>query len=368
MKIVKATAIGVLSLSGAAFAQSNVTIYGVIDAAYVYTSGHDAAGKASHFGGVVAGGLAGSRLGFKGEESLGNGLSAIYTLEYAINNDDNSGVGTGATANPGTLARQQFVGLKGGWGALTLGRQYAPGFIATVRNDASGGALWSPQAMLAAFSGSTFVPGNPARINNSVAYKSPNLSGMVFDVIYGYGENVGAGTSRTDDGFIGLGVNYGSGPLNVDLAYQSRQNRVKVGGGRDDINEWFLGASYDFKVAKLFGSYQNLDDKTNPAANADFDILNVGVGVPVGASGVVNLSWAGYRPDKGSNNDSSAWNLGYVHALSKRTKLYTGYTRVSNDAGGVPARMITTSGVLAGNASGTAGDNSTFYAGINHSF
>lgn len=379
MKLIKttmATALGALTLSvsGMALAQSNVTIYGVVDAGYFSTRGHDATGSRANFSGIVAGVLSGSRLGLRGEENLGNGLSAIYTLEYAINNDDNAGVGMPVAVNP-TAARQQFVGLKSSkWGQVTMGRQYAPGFMDAAKNDASQGALFSPQAILSAYSGSTFSPGGSARINNSIAYKSPNMSGFVFDAIYGFGEQVGnridgKKSNRTDSGFIGLGLGYANGPLSLDLGYQSQQNRMKSTNiGTDDINEWFIGGNYNFQVVKLFASYQDLSNKTRPNSTGDFKIYNLGVAVPVSNSGTVNVSYAGYRPEKGSSNNSKAWNIGYVHALSKRTKLYTGYTRVDNDRNSIPGRVVTTSGTLAGGATGTAQDNGSFYAGINHAF
>ena len=69
-------------VSGVAFAQSNVTIYGVADANYYYASGDNLSRT-----GVDSGGLNGSRIGFKGEEALGNGLKAIFTMEYGTTID-----------------------------------------------------------------------------------------------------------------------------------------------------------------------------------------------------------------------------------------------------------------------------------------
>jgi predicted porin len=107
----KLIALAVASLaSGAAFAQTNVTIYGIVDAGYVYSWGDpgrvagtrfDNAGAnirgTNTFSGVQSGLLAGSRIGFKGEEALGNGLKAIFTLEYALDIDGNFGVGASAS-------------------------------------------------------------------------------------------------------------------------------------------------------------------------------------------------------------------------------------------------------------------------------
>jgi predicted porin len=92
----KLIALAVASLaSGAAFAQTNVTMYGIADAGYVYSQG-DASLRScgtNKFSGIQSGLLSGSRLGFKGEEALGNGLKAVFTLEYSLGIDNNSGVG-----------------------------------------------------------------------------------------------------------------------------------------------------------------------------------------------------------------------------------------------------------------------------------
>ncbi|MQM30487.1 MAG: hypothetical protein CRU78_08085, partial [Candidatus Accumulibacter phosphatis] len=140
----KIIALAVASLaSGAALAQTNVTMYGIADAGYVYSSGGDLSvrnfgtnnNNNPTFSGIQSGLLSSSRLGFKGTEALGNGLNAVFTLEYSLNIDNNSGVGNTGSLN----ARQQFVGLQSDkLGTVALGRQYAPGYLASINNDAFG--------------------------------------------------------------------------------------------------------------------------------------------------------------------------------------------------------------------------------------
>ncbi|WP_313953045.1 porin, partial [Accumulibacter sp.] len=208
--------------SGAAFAQSNVTIYGIADAAYVYGSGGTPTGVSGNykFSGIQSGYLSGSRLGFKGTEDLGNGLKAIFTLEYSLSVDGNTGVGSTGGLN----ARQQFVGLSSAkLGTVALGRQYAPGYIATVNNDPTGGATFGTQSILSNAGGNTITPNSAARFNNAATYTSPNFSGFTGKLIYGFGES-GPTASTSDNGQWGAGGNYANGPLNIDLVYQSRQN------------------------------------------------------------------------------------------------------------------------------------------------
>ena len=162
----KIIALAVASLaSGVAVAQTNVTMYGVLDNMYVYSQGKAGIGGGTNkFSGLNGGGgTAGNRLGFKGEEALGNGLKAVFTLEYGLHIDLNEGLGTS-----GLNARQQFVGLSGNWGTVALGRQYAPGFNATANNDALEATDLGIQSSLSVYAGNAITPNSPARYNNAI--------------------------------------------------------------------------------------------------------------------------------------------------------------------------------------------------------
>ena len=206
----KVLALAVAGLvSGAAFAQSNVTVYGVVDAGFVNSSGGRPAaqlgGGQSNYSAIDSGLLAGSRIGFKGEEGLGNGLKAIFALEYYIAPDINGSVGTGPTATAaggsGSNTRQSFVGLQHAkFGTLSLGRQYAFGYGTQVRNDAWGGAAVGALATANGAAQSTFVARSNARLSNSVVYATPSFSGFSGVVGYAYGEQSSA-APNTSNGF-----------------------------------------------------------------------------------------------------------------------------------------------------------------------
>jgi predicted porin len=406
-------------VSGAAFAQSNVTIYGVADAGFVNSSG-DRNGNVNkgnaNFSGIQSGILAGSRIGFKGEEGLGNGLKAVFTLEYNLNIDDNSGIGSGNTyAGPSTAAlgaatntiatglqaRQQFVGLNHAkLGTVALGRQYNPGYGASARNDAMvSSAAASSTEVLRAASGTRIAAATSARVNNAVTYTSPNWSGFTASAIYGYGETgnnaagtvgvssataAGNGVGQGSDGQFGAGLNYANGPLNIDVLYVTLQNRstagptvaarpVGVAGAnaasataaqsRDSVNEWMLAGTYDFKIVKLYASYQDLNDKNGTSAmDMSNKLWNIGATMPVFANGTVRAMYSDLSWDRTGAGDSKSWSLGYTHAMSKRTTLYTTYTHTDNDKNAL---------VAAGSVASTRslGESSaTITAGLNHTF
>ncbi len=384
----KLIALAVASLaSGAAFAQTNVTMYGIADAGYVYSSGSN-----NDFSGMVSGLLSGSRLGFRGEEALGNGLKAVFTLEYSLDITNNSGVGY---ADGGTLnSRQQFVGLAGNWGTVALGRQYAPGYQATTNNDPFAGAAFSPASYLTRDAKNSITPNSAARWNNAATFTSANYGGFSFKGIYAFGEyseNTGAKLGEAegltaaaandrrdniwDDGAYGLGANYANGPLNLDAVWQSRQYRrtTWTGSAKDgdfsssvngkDTNEWYVGGSFDLKVVKLMASYQDQDDKNTP--NLDSDTWQVGATMPIGAV-TIAASYAQTSFDSGGtksgyDGDSQAFAIGAMYNLSKRTTVYAGYVWGDNDDDGMPAAPVS--------ATGFAGDSSnTFLAGVRHSF
>jgi len=371
--------------SSAALAQTNVTMYGIADLGYVYSQGNAGIGGGKNKFSGISNINAGNRLGFKGEEALGNGLKAVFTLEYGLDMDTNNGVGTG-----GLNARQQFVGLSSNFGTVSLGRQYAPGFNATANNDALEATNMGIQSSLSVYAGNAITPNSPARYNNSIAYTSNNLSGFTVSAIYGFGETSDAANgfndnfvSTGDDGRFGLGLNYANGPINLDAVYQSRQNVTRQvngdptpAGTGDDINEWYLGGSWDFKVVKAYASYQALDNKNRgdiltPYENAFVakknDIWTVGVTVPVFSNGVVGLSYGKLSVDNRNAPDGDSWGWGamYTHNLSKRTALYAAYTYFDNDRDAVPVQTQ----VAGGRGVGALGEsNYTFGTGIRHSF
>ena len=118
-----------LSLNNSATAQTNVQVYGLIDAG-VEAVNH--AGPNDHgVVRVISGGKNTSRWGFRGTEDLGGGLKAVFQLEGGILLD------TGATDGP-LFKRQANVGLEGGFGRVVIGRSFTTTYDLVIKVDPMG--------------------------------------------------------------------------------------------------------------------------------------------------------------------------------------------------------------------------------------
>jgi predicted porin len=207
-----ALAVGGL-MAGAVSAQSaNVTLYGVVDTfiANERASGSGAVGSRSAIV-VEPGGLSGSRWGLRGSESLGGGMNAVFVAEGGILSD------TGGSAQGGLLVgRQVFVGLNGGFGSFTMGRQYSPLFSVLCEVDIDGCSTFSVV--------SNHYIGLPGalRINNSVLYSTPNMGGLTASVMWGAGESTSTNNART----FSANLQYKAGPLYAGLGYADVKNAL----------------------------------------------------------------------------------------------------------------------------------------------
>jgi predicted porin len=342
-------ALAVLAASGAAMAQSSVTLFGIVDATYAYGSG-SVANKSQ----LTNSGYNSSRLGFRGVEDLGGGMSASFWLEAGVNNDNGSGGATslnnqGATTGGGglTFNRRSTVSLNGGFGEVRLGRDYTPQFWnLTVFDPFGTNGVGTTQTLNSSLGGPTTV-----RASNAIGYFLPGkLGGFYGQAQYYMGENLSNAANKKDGNGLAARVGYANGPINVALAL----SETKFLAG--DIQAFNLGASYDLGMAKIMAHY-NQDEIDSGAEGKGFLIGGL---IPMGA-GEIRLAYSTYKIDTvGADPRSNKLALGYVHNLSKRTALYATYAHVSNKNGAASS--------LNGSVTG-AGNNSNGYDfGVRHSF
>ncbi|MFN9727563.1 porin [Acidovorax sp.] len=343
-------ALAVLAASGAAMAQSSVTLFGIVDATYAYGSG-----SVANRSQLTNSGLASSRLGFRGVEDLGGGMSASFHLEAAVNNDDGTGGSTitnnqAATSSGGGLVfnRRSTVSLIGGFGEVRLGRDLTSQFLNLSNFDPFGtNGVGTTQTLNSSIGGPVRV-----RASNSIGYFLPGkLGGFYGQAQYYMGENLSNVANKKDGNGMGLRVGYANGPIDAALALS--ETKYLTG----NIKAMNFGGAYDLGVAKLMAHY-NQDKISNGAKGTGYLL---GATVPMGA-GLIRAAYSTYKIDNVTGNDprSTKLALGYVHNLSKRTALYATYARVSNKGGATQAL----------NGASTAANNSSngYDFGVRHSF
>ncbi len=296
--------------AGVASAQTaNVTLYGIVDT-YLASEriGGVGAVAAKSTTMVTGGGLSGSRWGLRGSESLGGGMNAIFTLENGFASD------SGALGQGGLLfGRRAFVGLNGGFGTVTIGRDYSPNFfVACNSDDTFGGCLtgFSAVANMGGFYANTL------RQNNQVKYSTPNMGGVTGTISWAMGEVAGTSSgSRT----LGGNVEYKNGPLYIGVGFSDLKNPAATASQK----QFIFGATYNFGVAYAGVTYmENKSEtgvKTKPIIGS--------VTVPIGAARI-GLQLAQSKMDGGAK----ATSVGLLgeYDLSKRSELYAIYAQCKN--------------------------------------
>ena len=361
MKKLTLAALIIGGFAAQAQAQSNVTIYGLVDAGIVSERG-GAAGSVTK----VTSGIGGqSRIGFKGTEDLGNGLSAIFTLETGFKADDGSLDSTNTIFN-----RQAFVGLKSkDAGQLTIGRQYTPLYLAQsqVADPFGAGYAGSIKNLFPSAGANT-------RVSNALVYSTPVMEGFSGDVLYALGEQAGSSTAGRQFGF---GLNYAQGPLNARLVYNNKNNDTVASGTtpakvQDTGRNTMFAINYDFQVIKAFFAYsadKGVNSAQIPVANAfgytvapkpslDSNDLLIGATIPAG-NGSVMASYIRKNDKTANNQDADQWALGYLYSLSKRTGAYIAYAKIKNKNG---------AGYTVGNNNEPGSGDKAFNLGIRHAF
>lgn len=324
-----------------------------------------------------------SRIGFRGTEDLGGGLKAVFQMEAGVNIDD----GSSGNGGGNLFSRTAIVGLEGGFGRVTAGRQVNPAFSVQAQGSAMGAMNGYTDAGLA-------VMPVTVRSSNSIMYTTPDFGGLKASALVSAAEAKGTsrarlntfagptvallndGTIRNTDSVVAevdnndkvgysLGLNYASGPLYLGVGYDRRGQASSAdvfatGADLFSMNAkqelWTLSAAYDFGVVRPFINYSQQTNKWNgnftPAFGAPFALgaamagkekaWALGLTAPVGTGTL----FAEYGTSKtGSISDTvtaagvtvngllnqelsgkeTAFSLGYRYPMSKRTWVQAAY-------------------------------------------
>ena len=330
--------------AGTSWAQSTATVDGLMDLGLAHEGGGP---NGASINKVTSGMASGSRLGFRGTEDLGGGLSAVFNLEMGINAD------TGSSGQGGLLfGRHSQMGLQGAFGQVLVGRQYTPVAMIQTESDPFTTGLAGTSANMITAGGA----GGNNRMDNTLRHTFSSKSGLTTDLVYGFGETAGNSSAKRQ---YGGAIGYVSGPVYVKLGHHNVNDANGI-----SAKVTFLGAKYDFGVATAYVNYvENKGSAVFGLVNADARDILVGVAVPYGA-GRFMASYIDKDDRTAANNDARQYALGYIHSLSKRTSLYTSVARIRNKAiAGAPTGFY-----RVGNATEQGLGDRAFNVGIRHVF
>lgn len=371
MKISSLIALTGLVATGAVHAQS-VTLYGMVDA------GIESVSNVASAGGTLTRmpsntGILPSRFGMRGNEDLGGGLSALYTLEMGFSPD------TGASGQGGRLfGRQSTVGLGSQWGTVTLGRQWTMLFWSLLDADIVGPAVYGLGSL------DSYIPNS--RIDNSIAYKG-KFKEVTVGATYSLGrDTVNAGPSPAGANCAGENgadtqacrewsalVKYDTASWGAALAYDTMKGRTP-GAAPDAVfagltssdksdSRLSLNGYVKFAALKVGGGVlrrHNDGSATKPKS----DLWYVGASYPLTSAWTVDGTLAKLSYKDTDNSDSTLLALRSLYKLSKRTTLYAQVGRIHNES----LANVSVSGGAAGSNPALGGSQTGVMLGINHTF
>ena len=377
-------------------AQSNVTVYGILDVGYAggtSTVNNSSTGTTETNSSAIASSpQQSSRLGFRGNEDLGGGRQAVFTTEFGLSPTDQSLSGN---ANAGVFNRQTFVGIKqNGVGQATAGLQYTPVFTAYsltnagMTNNMVGDIIHPFATAISAPLSGTTQSGMTDRVSNSFVLQSESFNGFrTMGMLTANGKTVN-GNDTTANGW-GLGADYTWNKLYVTLATQQlKQLTTATNGSAAASVMWTMPQANGVTAAPVSGNGTTLasqgvnvqDNQTYAGATYDFGILKAYAGyitrkatstadsadsirrraTQIGIRGFITPTiegWASagvghYKAGDSIANSTagiptanfSAFQLGSNYWLSKRTNLYAIYGQTKTDNGSASVGGATTSG------------------------
>lgn len=361
MKLAGLTAICSTFLMTGAQAQSGITVYGIIDAAVAHVTNVNDQGDAVTKMPSLTGSLP-SRIGFRGSEDLGDGLSVVFTLENGFGPDSGT-VGQGGRL----FGRQASIGLKGTWGTVQLGRQMNMTFYAMGKSDVIGPALFSISSI------DLYLPN--ARSDNAIGYLG-NFDGIVVGATYSFGRDTSsaggpsatgcAGESASDSkacrqytGLLGYETKAFGITASYDKLYGGAGAAAGLTGSGNFDRRMTLNGYAMVGATKVGGGI--LARKTDAASGVtDSRLFYLGATHPV--TPLVNLDLQVARKDvRSSGNDTNLAVARLTYFLSKRTAVYTAIGRIENN--GLAAIALD-----AGGTSGAGKGQNGAMAGLRHIF
>ena len=334
-------ALAVLAASGAAMAQSSVTLYGRLDAALANVKTETTANTPANAVASMSQTKIDSSIlrttfwGLKGTEDLGGGLKANFKLESNFNIDTGA-MGAGPTTGTFQTAfeREASVGLSGGFGSVNLGRVYTSYFslFSATDNITNGNIAQTDDIWKSG------VARDTQRTSNAVRFDSADFGGVSASVTYGIDEAATPATNKNGSN-VSFHVKYAAGPLLVGVAYEEvKAPYLSTGVASTATKNTLIAGTYDFGVVKLTGGYNKASDATR-----DDKEYQLGLNIPVSAAAVVMLGYVNSNSTGAGLTElnSKGYTLAGQYSLSKRTALYAGMFKSDLESGNTVAAFKT---------------------------
>jgi predicted porin len=343
MKIKLAAAVTLTALTGAAHAQSSVTLYGSVDSGLLYqnTSAATYSPLAKNTGSIFRmkdGGVYSSFLGFTGTEDLGGGWQSNFKLQGAFDST-NGKFGLSGTAGAAAQFNQVAdVGMSGPYGSLTMGRQIIPLTYAMAYTDVRQGDYFgSIFTALVSMNAAAGWPGTSTNAqlgavfdDNAIVYVSPKFGGVTASLEYAPGGVSGSLQGNTRESAVLQYDNYG---LKLAAVYYNGHDTnptpTTVPTGLDNNRFMYAGALYTINGFSVSGSFSN---GRNPAHSSvtNFDMISGGVAYKFTPAFDVTSAVYYLKDENHSTNHSTEFILGADYSLSKSTTLYAQVGYVDN--------------------------------------
>lgn len=367
-------ALAVAGVFATSAAMADVSIYGQANVSYdlVDNDGSNGNNRDSHGVGSNA-----SRLGFKGSEALGGGLSAIWQVESQIaignglgNTDGNqSGIvpGNNPGSQTGLAFRDTFAGLKGEqWGSVRLGRIDTPYKLATRRMDMFHNTIADNRSLMGI--------GHDIRTNNTVNFTTLNYSGFSAAASY-FGDQQGTApesrtgfyntTNNTNEGYSIAGM-FDSGPFYATAAWQSNSNGPAPANPSRNSDAWKAALGYSVDQFAINGIYEKINDKF---LNNDATSWHLSGKFNLTTADAIKASYTDLNNhiSGASNSGAKQYTIGYDHKMSVRTTMYALWSKLDNDQNAAYQMGWNSSGTSISNAAFGKSPNA-FSVGVKHSF
>jgi len=387
---------------GTAAAQSSVNLYGLADVSITRVTGYAQGSVTS----LSSGHMEGSRWGLKGEEDLGGGYKALFTVESRVELDNgglgnrpksgtqlpdrvtaglpallasdltaNIGATLGVNVNNAGFDRQAWLGLVTPVGGFLMGRQYTPAFEAFATFD-----IMNTQSALSAAQIVTIPVGLDIRYNNTLQYRVVQgpWSGSLMASFNG-------GASSSTNQLLGLNAIYRGDAFQAGFGYNTKNDSA----GKQSLRTTVLGASTNLGAWKVSGMFTRIEEP-NPSAGPlitskltgtlaeplipvvldrlkqDANLLHLGARYDMGAAGQLTVAVNRLNDRRSSDADITSYGVAYTYPLSKRTDVYGVLARFNNSAN---AQAAPGGNAYLGGVTATAGTDSTSIAvGMRHRF